>query len=235
MEARTGISREAIHFYLREGLLPEPERPKRNVAYYCEEHVVRIRAIKQLQQQRGLPLEAIKPLLQEFDYQAMQTQDDLGRFELTVQAHVNGELPAHNQRLADVVAETGLSETALLELAALGVIRVQGEGDRAELDFSDVAIVRLWANLQAMGFDEANGYDAAYLKRFADAVAPIAESEVHHFLGQFGDLPIGKAAQLAAEGIAITKEILTRLRTQAIMRTLHRRVHGGVHGTAAPR
>jgi DNA-binding transcriptional MerR regulator len=226
LEARTGVSREAIHFYLREGLLPEPERPKRNVAYYCDEHVVRIRAIKQLQQQRGLPLEAIKPLLEEFDYQAMQTQDDLGRFELTVQAHVNGELPAHNQLLADVVAETGLSEDFLRELAALGIIRIDGAGEQAEMDFSDVAIVRLWANLQSIGFDEAKGYDTAYLKRFADAVAPIAEAEVDHFLKEFGDSPTADAAQLAARGIAITNEIFTRLRTQAIMRSLHRRVHG---------
>ena len=50
LEAETGVSREAIHFYLREGLLPAPEKPKRNVAYYSDEHVVRIRAIKRLQQ-----------------------------------------------------------------------------------------------------------------------------------------------------------------------------------------
>ena len=29
LEARTGVGREAIRFYIREGLLPEPERPKR--------------------------------------------------------------------------------------------------------------------------------------------------------------------------------------------------------------
>ena len=28
LEAQTGVSREAIHFYLREGLLPEPQRLK---------------------------------------------------------------------------------------------------------------------------------------------------------------------------------------------------------------
>ena len=67
LEAETGVSREAIHFYLREGLLPEPNRPKRNVAHYSNEHVVRIRAIKQLQQDRALSLGAIKQILSEFE------------------------------------------------------------------------------------------------------------------------------------------------------------------------
>jgi DNA-binding transcriptional MerR regulator len=223
LEALTGVSREAIHFYLREGLLPEPERPKRNVAYYSDEHVVRIQAIKRLQQERSLPLEAIKPLLDNFDYEALQTQDDLGRFELTVQSHVNGELPAHNQRVADISAETGLSKAFFDELDAQGIIRLQSTGGATEIDFPDAAIVRLWAKLQKLGFNEAKGYDAGYLKRFADAMAPITEAEVDNFLRQFGDVPTDDAAQMASEGIAITNEILTRLRTQAIMRALHQR------------
>ena len=34
LERETGVGRETIRFYIREGLLPEPERPKRNVAAY---------------------------------------------------------------------------------------------------------------------------------------------------------------------------------------------------------
>lgn len=226
LESLTGVSREAIHFYLREGLLPEPERPKRNVAYYSEEHVARIQAIKQLQQERSLPLEAIKPILERFDYQALHTEDDLERFELTVQSHVNGDLPTHNQTLKEIVSETGLSEAFLNTLDADGIISIQRRGGQAELEFSDAALVRLWARLHALGFDETRGFDAAYLKRFADAIAPIAEAEVDNFLQEFGDVPTNEAAQLAAQGISITNEILSRLRTQAIMQALHLRAQG---------
>ena len=34
LERATGVGRETIRFYIREGLLPEPERPGRNVAWY---------------------------------------------------------------------------------------------------------------------------------------------------------------------------------------------------------
>ncbi len=224
LELRTGVTREAIHFYLREGLLPEPERPKRNVAYYSDEHVVRIQAIKRLQQERSLPLHAIKPLLDGFDYQALNTQDNLARFELTVQSHVNGELPTQNVSLQELTAETGLSEGFLHTLHQQGVIHIDGEGEAAALNFSEAAIVRLWARLQSLGFDEDKGYGSDYLKRFADAMAPVAEAEVDNFLQQFGDVPADEAAQMAAQGMSITNEIVSRLRTQAIMRTLHQRV-----------
>ncbi len=42
LERRTGIGRETIRYYIRFGLLPEPVRPKRNVADYTDEHVRRL-------------------------------------------------------------------------------------------------------------------------------------------------------------------------------------------------
>ena len=30
----TGVARDAIHFYVREGLLPAPVKTKKNMAYY---------------------------------------------------------------------------------------------------------------------------------------------------------------------------------------------------------
>ena len=61
--ARPGVGRETIRFYIREGLLPEPERPGRNVAWYDESFVERIALIKELQQKRFLPLQVIKAIV----------------------------------------------------------------------------------------------------------------------------------------------------------------------------
>ena len=63
LESQTGVNREAIRFYIREGLLPEPEKPRRNVAYYTKEHVERIRLIKKLQDEHFLPLKRVKAVL----------------------------------------------------------------------------------------------------------------------------------------------------------------------------
>src|SRR3546814_13339609 len=63
LEKKTGVGRETIRYYIREGLLPDPERPTPNSASYCEEHVARLRAIKRLQEERFLPLAIIRTLL----------------------------------------------------------------------------------------------------------------------------------------------------------------------------
>ena len=223
LEAETGVSREAIHFYLREGLLPAPEKPKRNVAFYSDEHVVRIRAIKRLQQDRSLSLEAIRELLDRFDYDSMATGDNLSQFELSVESLVNGDLPSPDEPLDQVAARTGLSVADLDALDEQGVIRIVGTGDERRLDYRDAGIVTSWAQVLHLGFGNHREYDASYVSRFADALKTIAAQEVTTFLELFGELPTGEASEMAARGINATNELIVRLRTQAIMRELHAR------------
>ena len=62
---RSGVSAGTIKHYLREGLLPEPMRTSRNMAYYPEEFVERIRLIKRLQEERFMPLKLIRQVIDE--------------------------------------------------------------------------------------------------------------------------------------------------------------------------
>lgn len=45
---RTGIPRTSIHFYVREGLLPQPHKTAVNRALYTQDHVILLRRIKEL-------------------------------------------------------------------------------------------------------------------------------------------------------------------------------------------
>lgn len=63
LSARSGVPRETIHFYLREGLLPRPRKGGRTVAYYGEEHLERLRTIRRLRDEKYLPLAVIRRLL----------------------------------------------------------------------------------------------------------------------------------------------------------------------------
>ena len=60
----SGVSAGTIKHYLREGLLPEPVRTSRNMAYYPQEFVERVRLIKKLQEQRFMPLKVIKRMIE---------------------------------------------------------------------------------------------------------------------------------------------------------------------------
>ena len=61
---RAGVPVATVRHYLREGLLPEPVKTSRNMAYYPPEFVERIRLIKQLQEERFMPLRVIRDLLE---------------------------------------------------------------------------------------------------------------------------------------------------------------------------
>ena len=63
LAARSGVARETIHFYLREGLLPRPAKGGRTVAYYGEEHLERLRLIRHLREDKYLPIAVIRRLL----------------------------------------------------------------------------------------------------------------------------------------------------------------------------
>ena len=39
LEKATGVPRTTIHFYMREGLLPPPQKTGRSVGYYSDRHV----------------------------------------------------------------------------------------------------------------------------------------------------------------------------------------------------
>ena len=56
---RSGVTKETIHFYMREGLLPPPRKTARNAAFYSDEHLHRLRLIRSLREEHLLPIKAI--------------------------------------------------------------------------------------------------------------------------------------------------------------------------------
>ena len=63
----TGLPKSTILHYVAQGLLPEPVRASRNVAFYNPECIDRARYIKEVQNTYSFPLEKIKKLLQSKD------------------------------------------------------------------------------------------------------------------------------------------------------------------------
>ena len=57
----SGLPRQAIHFYIQQGLLPPGRKTGRNMAWYTDEHIERLRLIKKLQHEQFLPLKASGP------------------------------------------------------------------------------------------------------------------------------------------------------------------------------
>jgi DNA-binding transcriptional MerR regulator len=219
LETRTGVGREAIRFYLREGMLPEPERPKRNVAHYGEEHVRRLLAIRKLKEERFLPLSVIKSLLETDEYQRFLARQPLAGLEHLLPAIVDGVAAGRDRKVAEVLQTTGIEAEELDALHRREIIRIRGNGAGAWLDFRDAAIVEQWGKLRRAGFTRARGYGVDRLIEYAEFAQWLASTEVARFLAAFADdTDLEAAAELGARGIELVNELLTLLHTRAIIR-----------------
>src|SRR5918995_1015674 len=82
LASASGVSAGTIQHYLRGGLLREPVRTSRNMAYYPPEFVERIRTIKRLQEERFMPLRLIREALEQADRPRTPRREVLARFDL---------------------------------------------------------------------------------------------------------------------------------------------------------
>jgi len=232
LEARTGVGRETIRFYIREGLLDEPERPKRNVAVYDNTHVRRVALVKRLQQERFLPLTKIKEMLADGagELDAEQLPSLLG-LEFLLSARFGGNQSRQPVALSHVADESSVTLQEIEEMDRLGLISIAVGGTMSK---QDADIVNLWAQMKDAGFGEAQGYDVASLARFAEMADVMAARDVEVFLSHLpADAEITDATSQAENGILLTNDLLGRLRLRAIIRELAERNARAVEGASS--
>jgi DNA-binding transcriptional MerR regulator len=171
---RADVPVATVRHYLREGLLPEPVKTSRNMAYYPPEFVERIRTIKRLQEERFMPLRVIKDtLLAERTPEA----ELLERFDVPARAL---------GRLAEVgvlsPGADGYTQTDVRIVEAIARFRAEGWNETTGFGARDVA--RLMEGLAPVVADEL----ALMVERFS-AMEPGQASELlESGMSPFGDL-----------------------------------------------
>lgn len=223
LEQRTGIGREAIRFYIREGLLKEPERPKKNVAIYTEKHVERILLIKKLQDERFLPLNVIKDVLE----QGSAVQGDLAsflgvEFAMSLAPRIRSSTPTV-ATLGTLLVECELEMADIEQMGSAGFLEPATLSLTLEVSSEDAALIRLWGDMKKGGFG-AVGITAGDLQPYAEAAATVAAFEVDLFYRHAeGRLDADAAARLAALGVETTRDMFALLRVKATLKEVAKR------------
>jgi DNA-binding transcriptional MerR regulator len=222
LERATGVGRETIRFYIREGLLPEPQRPGRNVAWYDAGFVERVRLIKDLQQKRFLPLHAIKAILGTAD-----GAEQPSRSEVQTLLELDGKLfppmaggpAAPPERLAALAARTGLPVAEIERIAEAGAIAVvRRDGDRWVEDDA-IRIVELWGKMRQAGYSEALGFEPGQIELYVEFVQALARQELRIFTqGIAGRVATEDARRMAEDGIVLLNQLIALLRKQTLLR-----------------
>ncbi len=217
LERATGVGRESIRYYIREGLLPEPRRPGRNVAWYDESFVARIKLIKELQQTRYLPLGVIKTIV------AGDTPPTPR--EVAALGEIDGKLPEPDatrrapERLSTLAHRTGVPVREIRELADAEAIALPTrDGDRW-VEGADVRLVELWASFRQAGFTSERGFEPSNIRLYVDLVRWLAREELRIFTkGLAGAVDATELARLAEDGIRLGSEVVSLLRRTTLLR-----------------
>ena len=221
LERATGVGREAIRFYIREGLLPEPERPARNVAFYDESCVGRIRLIKELQQKRYLPLHVIKLIVAGDASPSPREVEALLQLDgrLSPRSGDGGEV--RSERLSALAARIGVPVREIRDLAAAEAIDIVTRDGDQWLDGAAVRFVELWAEARRAGFTAARGFGPEQVRLYVDMVRLLAREELRLFTRTVGGgVDADEAVRMAEQGLELGSQLIALLRRAMLLRLI---------------
>ncbi len=218
---RSGVSAGTIKHYLREGLLGNGDqvmRTSRNMAYYPEEFVERVRLIKRLQEERYMPLRVIKEVVSEDPGRAARLIELEDRIlERAIADRESGRISRAKAR------ETyEMPQNVLDRLEELGILTPNARG----YDADDVAIIEAISRFRAGGYEEAIGFTVYDTLRYRDALRPLVEEEVSVLLERLsGEVDVGRAVEIIALGTEPLRDLIGAMHSKLLLSTLRRAHH----------
>jgi DNA-binding transcriptional MerR regulator len=205
-----------VRHYLREGLLPEPVKTSRNMAYYPPEFADRIRLIKQLQEERFMPLRVIRDVMD-------KAGGDVEGLRVVVEAGdslVDRVLAPLAERTpeAEVLERYDIPERALRRLAEVGVLNPDASGYTQ----AEVRVIDAIARFRAAGWNEKTGFGARDVSRLMNGLAPVISDELELLLERFAALDPERAAALLDGGATPFPDLIGALHAKALTDELER-------------
>jgi DNA-binding transcriptional MerR regulator len=216
----SGVPAATIKHYRREGLLPEPVKTSRNMAYYPREFVDRIRLIKQLQEERFMPLRVIREVLEEDPERAralVELEDRI--LERALAGERTRTSAAEVRERYDVPGEV---------LDRLEQIEVLSPNSRGYTP-SDVRIIEAISRFRAGGYEEAIGFTVYDTLRYKRAMEELVREEVEVLMDRVaGKMDTDRAIEMIEAGAEPLKDLIAAMHTKVLIAELEKQ--RGVRG-----
>jgi DNA-binding transcriptional MerR regulator len=218
-----GVSAGTIKHYLREGLLPEPVKTSRNMAWYPREFVERVQLIKQLQEERFLPLKVIREVLQRVEGGPDRLRALIELEDRVLERALSGQ-DAKGLSAREVAKRYGLPVEALERLEKLEVLTPRIRNGSKRYGPADVQIVEAVSRMRASGYSEALGftvYDTLIYKRHLEQ---LVREEVDVMMERVaGERDTEAAAALLERAVEPMRDLVAALRAKLLVAELQAR------------
>lgn len=219
--AETGLARQAIHFYIHEGLLPPGTKTGRNMALYGPEHVARLKLIRKLQHERFLPLKAIKALIEGREEHFAPAQRNV---LLDVKQRLaQGQLvrpdgaPEVTMRADDVCARAGVPRDDIDRAIEIGLIGGR-EDDQGQLVIAadDAWLLEAWGELRRLGYADDLGLRIDDLTMVSEVVDDLFNREAVLLASRIDRISPDRAAAMIERALPIIHHFITGLHLKKI-------------------
>jgi DNA-binding transcriptional MerR regulator len=210
----SGVPAPTIKHYLREGLLPEPVKTSRNMAYYPPEFVDRIKLIKRLQEERFMPLKAIRAVLEEDPERAAAMLELEDRI-------LDRALAGERARTSatEVRKRYGVPQEVLDRLAELEILTPNSRGYSP----SDIKIVEAIGRFRAGGYDEQIGFTVYDTLRYKEALEALVHQEVDMVMNRLaGEVSPQRVVEMLEAGAQPLQDLIAALHTKLLVAELER-------------
>ena len=210
----TGVRKETIHYYAREGLLPKPDKTSHNQAEYDSEHVERIRLIKELQDRFFLPLSAIKKIFRE--HRRLPNHHDLIRLKSEYFHPLDQFLPEEIRGPEDFLEATGMSAERLADFEGWEIIAPKVVDGVKVYSHDDIIIGKVIGDMRRLGFSAEKGYRGDVLKELRDQIEEIVNKGMDEFVVRYIEL------KLPLDELASVQDQLSELTSVYAYHLFHR-------------
>lgn len=210
----TGLDRQTVHFYIAKQLVPEGHKTGRNMAYYGEEHLERLRLVLELKHERFLPLDTIRAVLNGEDEEFTPEQRGLLAEVKSRVADVLGGRAAQGSTktvpVAPLLRRHGVERRELRKLDELGLLSTVEVRGAAHIPEDDAWVLELWGQFREAGFTRELGFDVDDLAIYADAIRELFQREVRRFTPRLAKLPADQVAELFRRALPLINSFLGR-------------------------
>jgi DNA-binding transcriptional MerR regulator len=179
---QTGVSKETIHYYMREGVLQKPHKTGKNTADYSESHVEQIRTIKALRENYYLPIPVIKKLIKKHN---KQSHPEKSSFQFLIEKFkpldqlLSGEGVTGRETFMDA---TGLSEKWLTRMEEWGILAPEEQDAGVFYSADNVIIGRLLVEMDRSGVGPRDGFDPKELANFTGLFRDLVAKNLKQFM-----------------------------------------------------
>jgi len=218
----THVSKETVHYYIREGLLPKPHKRGRNIADYDESYVERIHLIKELQDHFFLPLAVIKNILKN------QKKSSEAQSFLSLRSDyfrpVDHLLPSEIAGEESFRKETGMGRKWLTKMEEWGIITPEIRDGGKVYSQDDITLGKLIVEMDQIGIGVKAGFDPEALRHYRDLFREIVVMSHKYFIeAALGKLSPEEFSRIIVKGREIMSVFFYHL-YRKLSREVYRRI-----------